>query len=215
MNLIAKNIKHLREARGMSQVDVAKRIEASDKAVSAWERGARKPKMGYVKKLADLFDVPTDDFVNQDMAKYHAETLPGNIHPIHRRLIPVLGNVAAGELIWTDEHHDDYVEEDGGIRADFALRVKGDSMAPLIQDNDFVYVRRQNDVLDGQIAVVLTDDSATLKLVYHQPGGLQLVSLNPAYPPMLYSRDNSHELRIIGLAVSYKRSLITLSTKEE
>ncbi|NLD51453.1 MAG: helix-turn-helix transcriptional regulator, partial [Clostridiales bacterium] len=40
MNLIAKNIKHLREARGMSQVDVAKRIGASDKAVSAWERGA-------------------------------------------------------------------------------------------------------------------------------------------------------------------------------
>lgn len=82
-------------------------------------------------------------------------------------------------------------------------------MAPLIQDNDFVCVRRQDDVLDGQIAVVSADDSATLKLVYHQPQGLQLVSLNPAYPPMLFDRSNSDALRMIGLAVSYKRSLLS------
>lgn len=59
------------------------------------------------------------------------------------------------------------MEEVESVRADFALRVKGDSMAPLIQDNDFVHVRRQDDVLDGQIAVVIGDDSVTLKLVYH------------------------------------------------
>lgn len=201
-----EKINILRKEQKLSLDDLAKKSGVPKSTLSKLTAGiTQNPNLETIQAIARALGVPVDYFDDEPMDYGH---MPDNIHPIHRRLIPVLGNVAAGEPIWADEQHDDYIEEEGGIRADFALRVKGDSMAPLIQDNDFVYVRRQDDVLDGQIAVVLTDDSATLKLVYHQPGGLQLVSLNPAYPPMLYSQDNSHALRIIGLAVSYKRSLL-------
>lgn len=48
-----------------------------------------------------------------------------NIHSIRRHLLPVLGNVVAGEPIWAEEQIDEYVEEVESVRADFALRVKG------------------------------------------------------------------------------------------
>ena len=87
------------------------------------------------------------------------------------------------------------------------LRVEGDSMEPRVLDGDVVYVRQQPDVDDGQIAVVGVDDSVTLKVVYHLPNGLQLVSLNPKYKPMIYTQANTDYLAVIGLAVAYKRRL--------
>lgn len=73
-NYVAKNIKYLRTYYNMSQLDVAERIGASDKAISAWELGTREPKMGYIQKIADLFNIPTDNFINDDMSTYN--TLP-------------------------------------------------------------------------------------------------------------------------------------------
>ena len=49
-----------------------------------------------------------------------------------------------------------------------------------IHDGDVVYVRRQDDVDDGQIAAVVIDGQATLKRVYHIPHGVQLLSENPS-----------------------------------
>ena len=205
---ISKNIKYLRELKRMTQDDVARAIGASDKAVSAWERGEREPRMGYVQKLADLFEIEMETLMDGYPMDMVNSDLPSNIVPIHRRRIPVLGNVAAGQPIWADEEHDEYVDDDESTGADFALRVKGDSMSPLIEDGDFVYVRRSSDVRNGQIAVVLDGDSATLKYFYVTPGGITLASHNPAYPPMVYAGEQAKELQIEGLAVAFKRSLI-------
>ena len=201
---IGDNIKRLREQYNLTQDDIGKIAGVSYQAVSSWERGEREPRMGAIERLAEHFGIRKSDIIEDN--QHHQPV--DNLHAIKRRLIPVLGSIAAGEPIWADEEHDEYVDYNGTAAADFALRVIGDSMAPLIQHDDFVYVKRQPDVLDGQIAVVLTDDSATLKVVYHQCDGLQLVSLNPAFPPMTYHEGNSHQLQILGLAIAYKRNLI-------
>ena len=57
---------------------------------------------------------------------------------------------------------------------------KAQSMEPVYKDGDVVYIRSQDDVLDGQVAAVVIDDSATLKRVYHLPIGVQLMPINPA-----------------------------------
>lgn len=132
------------------------------------------------------------------------------ILPVHQRRVPLLGEIAAGEPIFAQEEYDSYALCDDEVRCDFALRVKGDSMQPRLFEGDTVFVRCQEDVLDGQIAAVLVDDSATLKHVYHLPeiGGIQLVSDNTAYAPMLYAGDEASAVRILGLAVAYQRKLL-------
>lgn len=123
--------------------------------------------------------------------------------------IPVLGEVAAGEPIYAAEQYGEYVEiGDDGIRVDFCLRARGDSMVGArIQDGDLVFVRRQPVVEDGEIAVVLVDGEATLKRVYRQPGGIILKAENPKYPPIFISESDARDVRILGKAVMFQSML--------
>ena len=133
--------------------------------------------------------------------------LPAGLLPVVKRRIPIIGHVAAGVPIMVEREYEEYEDDTYGISCDYVLRVEGDSMEPRVLDGDVVYVRQQPDVDDGQIAVVGVDDSVTLKVVYHLPNGLQLVSLNPKYKPMIYTQSNTDYLAVIGLAVAYKRRL--------
>lgn len=126
-----------------------------------------------------------------------------DLMPVRRRKVPLLGAIAAGRPILCEEEIET-AECDGSIQCDFALRVEGDSMTGArILDGDTVFIRRQDDVDDGQIAAVIIDDRATLKRVYHIPGGLQLLSENPKYPPMIFTLADHDSIRIIGRAVSF------------
>ena len=123
--------------------------------------------------------------------------------PIAKKKIPLLGEIAAGQPIYADEHIEEFLPVDDEVKADFALKIKGDSMINAqINDGDIVFIRQQSDVDNGQIAAVLIDDSATLKRVYHMDGVIQLQAENPQYPPMIYSKNNCDECRILGLAVA-------------
>lgn len=163
--------------------------------------GAENLPTSRLEKLAEALGVSASYIMGWD------GDIPPYAMPVTRRRIPVLGNVAAGQPIWADEEYDDFVDDDGNDKADFALRVKGDSMSPIIEDGDFVYVKRGHDVRNGQIAVVLDGDSATLKYVYKDVHGVTLVSANKAYPPMKYIGEDAERLVIQGIAIAYKRSL--------
>ena len=58
--IIARNITELRKARGYTQIELAERLNYSDKAVSKWERGESVPDIGVLKEIADLFSVTVD-----------------------------------------------------------------------------------------------------------------------------------------------------------
>lgn len=201
---IGDNIKRLREQYNLTQDDIGKIAGVSYQAVSSWERGEREPRMGAIERLAEHFGIRKSDIIED----YQHHRPVDNLHPIKRRLIPVLGSIAAGKPIWADESHEEYVLDNGDVQCDFALKVKGDSMEPLLFDGDIVFVREQPDVLDGQIAVVLVDDSATLKVLYHIPDGIQLVSKNSAYAPMIHTGQRASTVRVLGLAVQFTRGLI-------
>jgi repressor LexA len=71
-------------------------------------------------------------------------------------------------------------------------------------NGDVVFVRQQDDVNSGEIAVVLVDDEATLKRVYKIDGSIILHSENPSYPDMIFSRKDAKVIRILGKAVAFK-----------
>ena len=120
---------------------------------------------------------------------------------IRTRQVPILGDTAAGEPVIANREYDEWVEvPDDGHHFDAALRVTGDSMAPKYQKGDLVFVKYQEDVQDGQIAVVCLDDGVTLKRIYHIKNGVQLLSDNPDYPPMVFTEEDGN-IHMVGLAV--------------
>ena len=88
------------------------------------------------------------------------------------RRLPLLGHVQAGDLHEALENPDDYTTLPDWIapNADFALGVRGDSMAPTLLEGDIVAVREQPTAVQGQLIVVLRDGEATVKRFEMQDG---------------------------------------------
>ena len=61
--IVAKKIHDLRVAHGMTQIDLAEKLNYSDKAISKWERAESMPDAAVLVQLADLFDVSMDELI--------------------------------------------------------------------------------------------------------------------------------------------------------
>lgn len=200
---IGEMIRTRREARGMTQVQLAIAAGISPSAVGMYERGERTPKGEIVTALADVFNVPRWAILyREDEVRPVANNLvPISEMPHHK--VPLIGSVAAGQPILAEEEYDVYIDAPG--KADYALKVQGDSMKPNYLDGDIVYIKQQPDVNDGQVAVVLCDDSATLKHVYHQSNGLLLISDNHDYAPMSITFEDYNTIRVLGVPCGFTR----------
>lgn len=128
-----------------------------------------------------------------------------NVLPLPKfKKVPLIGAIACGEPILAVENIDSYINMAEDINADFALKCKGDSMINArIFDGDYVYIRTQEDVDDGEIAAVLIGDEATLKRVHKYPGKLVLSSCNPMYNDLIYQNEQLNDIRILGKAVAF------------
>jgi repressor LexA len=104
--------------------------------------------------------------------------------------LPVLGRVAAGDAILAQENIEEYITLPASVvrQASFALRVRGNSMSPTIDDGDLVLVRLQETAISGQIVVVRQDDEACCKRLISVNGTAELRSDNPDYPPVSLPR---------------------------
>lgn len=168
------------------------------------------PSLPKLKSIAEAMGMTLDALINLaddievDLSE-QPKSLPNNLHPIlpnSGQQIRVIGEIAAGKPIYMEEDYETWVN--APMRADFALIVRGDSMNPTYLDGDVVYIREQPSVNDGQIAAVAIDDSATLKHVYRWLNGLNLVSDNPAYPP-IFVDPSEQSVRVLGAVVGYTR----------
>jgi len=73
-----------------------------------------------------------------------------------------------------------------------------------IYNGDLVYVRRQPQVENGEIAVVLVDGEATVKRVFYHPDKLVLRPENEAFADMVYQKADAHDLSVLGKVVFVK-----------
>lgn len=58
--MIADKIKLLRESRGLTQADLARKLGVTRSGVNAWEMGITVPSTQFVTALAEVFDVSSD-----------------------------------------------------------------------------------------------------------------------------------------------------------
>lgn len=212
---MGERIKELRLKAGLTQEELGKKIGVQKAAIQKYESGAVKNlKRTTIQILADIFNVTPSYLIGLDenpkLTLLNALTgMPENIYPIRKiKTIPVLGTIAAGEPIIAEETIEYIVANETDIDAQFALKVKGDSMINArIMDGDIVFIRQQPDVEDGEIAAVLIDGEATLKRVYKMPGRIQLRPENPKYAPRDFTEDNCNDFKILGKAVGFQSKL--------
>ncbi len=124
------------------------------------------------------------------------------------RSIPILGRVPAGEPLLAVENIEGMIAIDSTIARGenvFLLRVKGDSMVKAgILDGDFVLVRPQSTVEDGEIVVVLIEDEATVKRFFREGDGIRLQPENPALAPIII---RNKDVKIIGKVIGLFRQI--------
>lgn len=208
-------IKTLRMESGMTQSDLAQKLNISTSTVAMWETGRRHPSSELYGVLADIFDVDLDYlYLRSDIRKKISKNqLPPfeSISIEEKFRIPVLGEVAAGQPIFAEENYIGYEEISDELAATgtfFGLRIKGDSMSPRIAEGDTVIVRQQDDAESGDIVIVLINgDTATCKRLMKYQEGISLISFNPAYAPMTFSNAEIEEkpIKIIGKVVENRQ----------
>ena len=118
--------------------------------------------------------------------------------------VPLVGRIACGTPIMAEENREGYIDAPEGRHVDFALICSGDSMIEAgIKDGDAVYIRKQPNVENGQIAAVRVNGEATLKRVYIDGNTMVLQPANAKYPPMTYTISELEDVAIEGLVVGW------------
>ena len=125
--------------------------------------------------------------------------------------VPILGRVAAGEPILAQENIEGYLDLEGFLdrsKGTFVLKVSGDSMVDEgIMDGDYVLVELTSTIENGQIAVVLLDDEATVKRVFILKHRIALKPANKkAGYKTRYIKQFDKDVRIIGKVVGCIRT---------
>ena len=196
-----KNIKMRREELGMTQGQLAEKAGYADKSMIAKiEKGQVDLAQSKIEVIAmALLTTPRSLMGWDDIPSYP------NIRPIGTQRFPVLGSVACGEPVFMAEEKEVHIDASAEIKADFILIAKGDSMVNArIHDGDIVFIRKQEEVENGEIAVVAIDDEATLKRFYKYNDMVVLRAENPAYKDMVYTPEDHKQIRILGKAVKFQ-----------
>lgn len=104
--------------------------------------------------------------------------------------VPLIGNITAGSPILAVENLEGYVPLPADFNctgADFALKVRGESMINAgIKNNDIIIVKKQNFADNGEIVVALIEDSATIKRFYKKEDHVVLHPENDTMEDMIF-----------------------------
>ncbi len=130
------------------------------------------------------------------------------LRPSEGRVLPIAGRIRAGRpLLAVEESGSSLVVDKSLFPSEdaFSLRVAGDSMMEAgILDGDYVIVRPQNTIGNGEIGVALVDDEATVKRIITDDQEIILKPENRHMKPVRYKPD---EVRIIGKVIGLIRKL--------
>ena len=193
---LSERIKHLRKEKGMSQQDLANVFGyKSFTTIQKWEDGSAMPPSKNISMLAEVFNVRIEDLLEDREEEI---------------LIPILGTVKAGNLHYISEQ---WLGQEAVLASEhmhgeyFYLEVLGDSMIDArIYPHDLIYVRKQDRVENGEIAVVLVDEEVTVKRVFYEHETLVLHPENTKYSDRLFHISDLEEgnIKIIAKVIHVK-----------
>lgn len=226
--IIANNIRKYLKQSNMTQKQLAELIGIKQSTLSDYLNLRSNPSHGVIQKIADVFgivksDIDTTykedndittvynqltpprqkrvlDFANEQLNEQNNKVLHINSHNVISEEVAVYGYASAG----TGETLIDGVEfttqYNGHIpNHDFALQVNGDSMEPMFEDKEIIFVDKTKQINSGQIGIFVIDGEAYLKKVFISDKGIRLVSLNSKYPDLHF--DSSYDIKVAGKVI--------------
>jgi len=236
MESIGQRIRNLREMKNMTQTELSQSLGMKTyTTVSKWESDDNFPKGRDLKKLSELFGVSSDYLLglntnknvssietiyNQlekprqtkvyNYAEQQLEEQNSNVvqFPVQNNREEVQAYLSAGTGILNYYEADkDIVEVPADApEHDWIFKIVGDSMKPLFDTGDIVYVDEFKQGIDtiqnGRIYVVEVDGEAYIKkvYVYEETQTLRLVSLNKDYTDLLFRFEDS-DIKFIGRVI--------------
>lgn len=210
-------IKEYRASRNLSMDAFSTKSGISKAYISLLEKN-RHPKTGKpiapsiqcIKQAAEGMDIDFDVLFKKIDGNVTLDVEEKNRKSTKGVTINVLGRVAAGipieaveDIIDTEE-----ISEDMAATGEFfGLRIHGDSMEPRMSEGDVVIVRKQDDAESGEIVIAMVNGcDATCKRLKKYAEGIMLLSNNPKYEPMVFSKEEieTKPVRIIGRVVELR-----------
>jgi repressor LexA len=188
-------LREIGDAAGLASTSSVSHQLSSLEKKGYLSRGSRRPRTAVV--------CPLDDPVTGHQASL-----------AERRVaqVPLVGRIAAGGPILADQLIEDVIPLPRQLVGEgelIMLRIVGDSMiGAAIADGDWVVVRRESDVENGDIVAAMiesdssADGEATVKTFKKSDGHVWLIPHNPAYTPIL-----GDEATILGKVVAVLRRM--------
>ncbi len=197
---IGERLRTARENKEMDQATLAEKIGVVTRTLQRWEKGEQVPDGLAITRIAKATNVQPTWLLTGDGEMYplppprpeNVYTLPssGRRRPRLAEL-PLVSSVPAGKVstMFHPDHVDNYVTvDDVKDPGAFALKVKGNSMAPRIEDGDVVIVSPAQEPRNGDVCVVRVNEEDTLKKVKFEGNYIHLIPLNPDFEPVTVKR---------------------------
>lgn len=187
MNKIAKNIRHLRTLKGLSQEYLSEELQVTRAQITSYEASRTEPTIDTLIKISEYFKLPVDVLVKKDITKTKDNSFieigtqrvlfPILVDSDNENLIEVVPvKASAGYLLGYNDP--EYIEQLQKIKLPFlptgkhrAFPIKGDSMLPM-KDGSYVvaeFVEDITDIKNGTSYIIVTkNDGLTYKRVYNQ-----------------------------------------------
>ncbi len=198
--------------KNMKPVELHEKTGISESLLSKYLSGNAVARQRKLTLLADALDVNEVWLMGYDVPiqrNIHTKTdeIGNPISPI-----PILGTVKAGYNYLAQENIIGTIDVEKSLVGDgsdyFALKVKGDSMFPVLVEDDIVIIKKQNDFENGDIVVaIINGDEATIKKGKKSDAGILLQPFNQNYEPLLFSYDEMESIpvTIVGIVKQLKR----------
>jgi repressor LexA len=193
------NIRQLRKRAGYTQTELAKLIGVDRSAVAQWENDLSQPRMGNVRKLAEVLRTTTTAIL--DGEETPAE---GRFSRPFVRLRP-LGHVHAGSFAEEDSYATTTIELPVSVLERHpnaeAVLVEGDCMDRIVPEGMAVVIDPDLEPSNGKIVVVETEDhEALIRRWYRGTSTLMLVAdSHQSYDDIVLDAESS--VRLIGTVV--------------
>lgn len=226
--IFSKNLKYYMEKHGVTRKDLVNQLDFAYMTVSDWINAKTYPRIDRIEVLAHYFQIDKSNLIEEQSNKSLIDKINNILIDLEEKRQNKIYDLAKLELdeqnkfIQVKEDFQEiiyhsklsagtgYIELDpeylktinykGHIpKHDYAFLVDGDSMMPLFEDGEVVFVEETPDIHNGQIIAVQINGEAFIKKAYKENNHLRLVSLNNQYRDIIAGANDN--IQVVGRVI--------------